>query len=98
MLDEIFSFRIVHTAPAGHQHIEVTDRLTATPQRPCGRDFVDAVETVKVLDQLVGLNFGGIEQKTTSNTAVILNRLEEFLLLFLAHEVKIANLVFSRKS
>ena len=79
MLDEIFSFRIVHTAPAGHQHIEVTDRLTATPQRPGGRDFVDAVETVEVLDQLVGLNFGGIAMSSFTRATAAISKL--FLLL-----------------
>ncbi len=47
--------------------------------------FSTAGVIAQVLDDFCGLSFGGVEQKASGDAAIILDRLQQLLLVLLAH-------------
>ena len=97
MFDQLLAAGVIHAGFAGDQHVEVADGVASATQGTGGGDFVDAWNLSEMGDQFVGELAGSVEQEAATDAAVILNRLQQFLLVLFAHAGQDANLAFARK-
>ena len=94
VLDQFFASGVIAAGFAGDQNVEIADGFASAAQRTGGRDFFHAGIIAQMLDDFVGLPFGGVEQKAAGDAAIILDGLEQLLFLLFAHAGKLANLSF----
>ena len=88
---------VVNAARAGDQHVEIADRLPSAAQRTGGRDLLDAFDVLQMFGQLLRGAIGFVEQEAPGDAAVILNRLQDFLLALFAQARQFAQLAFARQ-
>ena len=91
------ALRIVHAAFAGDEHVEVADGFAAAAQRAGGRDLLDALDVLQMLGQLLRGAVGFVEQEAAGDAAIILDRLQDFLLALFAQARQLAQLAFARQ-
>ena len=95
VLDELFAGGVIAAGLAGDQDVEVADGFAPAAQGSGGRDLFHAGIIAQMLDDFLGLAFGGVEQKAAGDAAIVLDGLEQLLFLLLAHAGKFANLSFA---
>ena len=78
----------------GDQDVEVADGFASAAQRSGGGYFFHAGIVAEMLDDLLGLLFGRVEQEAAGDAAIVFDGLEQLLFLLLAHARKLANLSF----
>ena len=94
VVDEFLPGAVIAAGVAGDQDIEVADGFAPAAQRTGGSYFLYAAIIAKMLDDLIGLALGGVQQKAAGDAAIVLDGLEQFLFLLFAHAGKFANLSF----
>src|SRR5215467_950262 len=60
---------------ASDQDVEVANRFASAAQRPGGSDLVDALELLNVGSQFLTFEFSSVNQESTTDAAIILDRL-----------------------
>ena len=97
LFDQSGALLVVHAARSGDQHVEIADRLASATQRTGRRDLLDSLDVLQMLGQLLRGAIGFVEQEAARNAAIILNRLQDFLLALFAQARQFAQLAFARQ-
>src|SRR5271157_1331510 len=97
LLDERGAPGVVNAARSGNEHVKIADGLATAAQRAGGRDLLDALDVLQVLGQFLRGAVGFVDQEASSNAAIILDCLQDFLLALLAQPRQLAQLAFARQ-
>ena len=92
VVDEVLAGSVIAAGLARNQDVEIADGLASAAQRSRGSYFFYPGIIAEVLDDLIGLLFGSVEQEAAGNAAIVLDGLEQFLFLLLAHAREFADL------
>src|SRR5262249_15168925 len=95
LLNGVGASRIAATGGAGHENVEIADGFASSPQGAGRYDLFDSRVIAQVVDNLLGLRFGGLEKETASNSAIVFDGLEQLLLVFFAHPRQDSNFAFT---
>ena len=64
---------------------------------PGGRDLVDARILLEIGGEFFGLGFGGVDQESAADAAIVLDGLQQLGFVLLAHARQFANFAFARQ-
>ncbi len=78
---------------SGDQDVEIADGFAAAAQRSGGRDLVDAGKFLEICSELFGLFFGGVDQETPADAAIVFDGLEQLGFMLFAHAGQFADFV-----
>src|SRR5208282_486902 len=97
MFDELLPRLALNAALAGNEDIEVADSFASATQRSGRRNFFDPRNSQQVLHEFFRQFFGSVEQKSSGNAAIILNRFQQLRFLLFTHTRQRADLAFARQ-
>ena len=88
---------MLQQAAAGHENVEIADRLAAAAQRSSWSDLVEAGEFRKIIGEFFRLGLGNVDQESAGDAPEVFNGFQQFLFVLLAHARQFADLAFARQ-
>src|SRR5271155_1569217 len=99
--EQVFDERLprfrLNAALAGDEDVEVANGFASAAQRSGGRNLLYPRNRQQVLGQFLGPLFGGVEQESSPDAAIVFDRLEQLQFVFFAHARQRADLAFARQ-
>src|SRR5207249_1023403 len=90
--DRLFALGRGAAARSGDENVEVAHGFASAAQRSGGGDLLKAWELAEILCELRRFRFGGVDQESAADAAVVLDGLEQLLLVLFAHAREFTNL------
>ena len=97
MFNQLFAIIIVAARRSRNQNVEVADGLTPAAKRTGRNCFLNPRIILQMFSNLFRLHLSNIQQKAPSNSPIIFNRLQQFLLVLLSHARQFAYFSLPRK-